>query len=287
MGVGGGGDDNMAIAYDSGSLAGTYLLRAFGFDPTRRLVLQSLCRLSSNRSRAYTLLGPADEDKQPPSICLVNMSDAEAIARWREVVDEAGEVPSVLVADEEPEIPGPAVYHCSPRRLSSTLLAFLDNIVVEHYGPSARRDIGVDTCLSSATAYANRDGDAIARALVVDDSEAVRAQLQAVLQRHAVEVDLCEDATSALETLESNAYDVIFLDVILPDMEGFKACRRIKSDARTRDIPVIMLTSKCSRFNKVQGHMAGCDRYLTKPASEKQVLEALQACMDVSAQRQT
>lgn len=271
----------MTLASASGIATDTYLLRAFGFSPTQRVVIQSLCKLSVYRSRAYELLSPAEEDSRPASICLVNLSDDDALDRWRGIAGDSGDPPAVLVADDAPEISGPGVYHCSPKRLSSSLLAFLDDIVVQHFGPSSCRDIGTDMSVPAHVIAPSAHDGYVARALVVDDSEAVCAQMRLLLQRQSVEVEVCRDATSALDALKSRNYDVVFLDVVLPDMEGYKACRQIKSNPRTQDLPVIMLTGKGSRFNKVQGRMAGCERYLIKPASEQQVMEALRTCIDL------
>lgn len=266
---------------DSGGMEEVFTLRAFGFGSTQRLVIQSLCRLSRERSRTYALLGPAEEHEQPAAICLVNMADPEAAERWHETVGDAVELPSVLVGDEPAGYSGPAIYHFSPKQLSSSLLSFLDNIVDQHYGPSSYRDIGDDTVPTRPVAFPEATGDTVARALVIDDSEAVRAQLQTILQRQLVETDVRPDAVSGLAALEENDYDLVFLDVILPDMKGFKACKRIKADTRTQNVHVIMLTGERSTFNKVRGRIAGCDRYLTKPASEKEVVEVLRACIDV------
>jgi twitching motility two-component system response regulator PilG len=84
------------------------------------------------------------------------------------------------------------------------------------------------------------------------------------LRLHDMSVDLAEDAETALELIAKGNYDVIFLDVVLPKMDGYKVCKLIKSKETTRSIPVVMLTGKTSPFNKVRGVMAGCDRYLTK-----------------------
>ncbi len=78
-------------------------------------------------------------------------------------------------------------------------------------------------------------------------------------------VDLAEDAETALDLIANGNYDLIFLDVVLPEMDGYKVCKLIKSKETTRSIPVVMLTGKTSPFNKVRGVMAGCDGYLTKP----------------------
>ena len=109
------------------------------------------------------------------------------------------------------------------------------------------------------------------KVLVVDDSLSVRTQMDLCLRLHDLSVDLAEDAEEALDLVEVGHYDVIFLDVVLPEMDGYKVCKLIKSNATTRSIPVVMLTGKTSPFNKVRGVMAGCDDYLTKPVDAEQL----------------
>ena len=109
------------------------------------------------------------------------------------------------------------------------------------------------------------------QALVVDDSLSVRTQMKLCLQMYDVEVDFAEDAETALEKVKNNRYDIMFLDVVLPEMDGNKACKLVKGNKATRKLPVVMLTSKSSPFNKVRGAMSGCDRYLTKPVDAKDI----------------
>lgn len=101
------------------------------------------------------------------------------------------------------------------------------------------------------------------RALVVDDSPAVRKQLEIELIHFDVEVDFAASARQALSMLEATDYDVVFLDVVLPDMDGYQICKRIKTTSRrTR---VVMLTGKATTEDKLKGTLAGCDAYLVKP----------------------
>ena len=101
------------------------------------------------------------------------------------------------------------------------------------------------------------------RALVVDDSASVRKQLELELEFFNVTVDYAEDGESALKLSSERSYDVAFLDVVLPDIDGFQICKHIKSAAE--DVKVIMLTGKASQADKIKGKLAGCDDYLVKP----------------------
>jgi len=101
------------------------------------------------------------------------------------------------------------------------------------------------------------------RALVVDDSPSVRKQIELELDLFNVDVDFAESVADAMAQLDKNQYDVVFLDVVLPDGDGFRICRSIKTG--NNKPTVIMLTGKASPADKIKGTMAGCDAYLVKP----------------------
>jgi twitching motility two-component system response regulator PilG len=103
------------------------------------------------------------------------------------------------------------------------------------------------------------------RALIVDDSLTVREQLRAALDRAGILSDQAAGADAAFEELRNNSYDIIFLDVVMPGADGYEVCRGIKKNAYTRSIPVLMLTSRSSPFDRARGALAGCDSYLVKP----------------------
>ncbi len=98
---------------------------------------------------------------------------------------------------------------------------------------------------------------------MVDDSPSVRKQIELELDFFAVDADYAADAAHAAALLAANHYDVAFLDVVLPDSDGFRICKQIKTSHR--ETTVIMLTGKASHADKVKGSLAGCDAYLVKP----------------------
>jgi len=101
------------------------------------------------------------------------------------------------------------------------------------------------------------------RALVVDDSPSVRKQLELELELFEVDVDYAATAKEAMDYLGQVNYDVAFLDVVLPDKDGFSICRHIKETSESTS--VIMLTGKAKQADKVKGALAGCDAYMVKP----------------------
>lgn len=107
-------------------------------------------------------------------------------------------------------------------------------------------------------------------ALVVDDSLAVRRQMQIEFQLLNDQVDVADSAEEAMQAIENKKYDIIFLDVVMPGMDGYAACKKIKKNKLNSSTPVIMLTSRSSSFDKFKGALAGCDAYLVKPINHNE-----------------
>ncbi len=115
------------------------------------------------------------------------------------------------------------------------------------------------------------------RALIVDDSQAVRTSVQLELKKLDVSADCAESGEQALAFLNSNSqYDIIFLDVVLPGVDGYNLCKTIKKDKRRKYTPIVMLTGKSSPFDRVRGKLSGCDTYLTKPVSRGDFQDVVQ-----------
>ena len=101
------------------------------------------------------------------------------------------------------------------------------------------------------------------RVLVVDDEYDIRYLVQAALEH--CEVLTAADGPSALALLRHTDIDAVFLDVMMPGMDGFSVLRRIRADERFRDLPVIMLTAKAGEHDHLRAFKDGADAYLTKP----------------------
>jgi DNA-binding response OmpR family regulator len=110
----------------------------------------------------------------------------------------------------------------------------------------------------------------MAAVLLVEDDPAARQGLEMALRRLGYEVRLAETGEAALDGIGENAVDVVVLDVMLPGVDGFEVCRRLRRD---NDVPVIMLTARDDDFDIVVGLEAGADDYVVKPV-EPRVLDA-------------
>ena len=111
-----------------------------------------------------------------------------------------------------------------------------------------------------------------ARILVVDDIPANVKLLEVRLLAEYFEVLTATNGADALETCENGKVDVVLLDVMMPDMDGFEVCRRLKSDPATSHIPVVMVTALDQVSDRVRGLEAGADDFLTKPVNDLQLM---------------
>ena len=111
------------------------------------------------------------------------------------------------------------------------------------------------------------------KVLIVDDSNTIRRSAEMFLKHAGCEVILAEDGFSALTQVIDSAPDMIFIDVMMPRLDGYQTCTLIKNNTRFKSIPIIMLSSKDSLFDQARGRMAGCDEYLTKPFTKDGLLQ--------------
>lgn len=115
-----------------------------------------------------------------------------------------------------------------------------------------------------------------AKILVVDDEERIRRLLRMYLERENYEVEEAEDGKEALEKSLEEDYDLIILDLMMPEMDGIEVCKRLRDKKAT---PVIMLTAKGEEANRVQGFEVGTDDYIVKPFSPREVVLRVKALL--------
>ena len=108
--------------------------------------------------------------------------------------------------------------------------------------------------------------------LIVDDDPYIQRALSFVLRREGFEVETASDGQEALKRAIELKPRIIFLDLMIPKMNGFDTCRAIKSEKNLRDTYIIMLTAKGQEVDKESGLRAGADEYLTKPFSPKEIV---------------
>ena len=115
------------------------------------------------------------------------------------------------------------------------------------------------------------------RILVVEDEESLIMLVTIILTAQGYEVVGARDGGTALRELAGGRFDLVLLDVMLPDMDGFDICRKIREEPVTSQLPVIMLTARKSRGDQSEGRQAGADAFITKPFKGAAVVEAMRA----------
>ena len=113
------------------------------------------------------------------------------------------------------------------------------------------------------------------KVMIIDDSKTIRKSAETLLNKEGCEVLTAEDGFDALAKIAEHKPDLIFVDIMMPRLDGYQTCTLIKNNRQFRDTPVIMLTSKDSIFDKARGRIVGSEEYLTKPFTRDDLLQAV------------
>lgn len=119
--------------------------------------------------------------------------------------------------------------------------------------------------------------------MLIDDSRTIRRSAETMLSSEGCEVITANDGFEALALIHRHEPDLIFVDIMMPRLDGYQTCAIIKNNARFRKVPVIMLTSKDGLFDKARGRIVGSDHYLTKPFTRNELLRAVHELLPSSA----
>ncbi|MFO7541745.1 MAG: response regulator [Thiobacillus sp.] len=119
--------------------------------------------------------------------------------------------------------------------------------------------------------------------MVIDDSNTIRRSAEIFLNQAGYEVILAQDGFDALSKITDHDPDVVFVDIMMPRLDGYQTCSLIKRNAKYRSTPVIMLSSKDGLFDRARGRMVGSDKYLTKPFTKDTLLSAVREYAAVQA----
>ncbi|MCB1667036.1 MAG: response regulator [Porticoccaceae bacterium] len=114
------------------------------------------------------------------------------------------------------------------------------------------------------------------RVMVIDDSNTIRRTAETLLSKAGCEVVTATDGFDSLAKIADCEPDVIFVDIMMPRLDGYQTCALIKNNSQYQNTPVIMLSSKDGLFDKAKGRIVGADDYLTKPFSKSELFEVLE-----------
>ena len=113
------------------------------------------------------------------------------------------------------------------------------------------------------------------KVVLIDDSNTIRRSGEIFLSQAGCQVVLAEDGFDGLSKVVDTRPDIIFVDVMMPRLDGYQTCALIKSNPQFKNIPVVMLTSKDTLFDRARGKLAGSDQYLIKPFNKKSLIESV------------
>jgi two-component system cell cycle response regulator len=247
-------------SFGTGAEESVLKLLVQGFTPAERQLLDAIVQLSQRRQPRIELLHAADGE----SADVVMIDAADTLARkWAANQRWLAHKPVIWV--DAPGEPGPTELY---RPVHWSALPILLARALEKTPSNAVNAVS-----------AKPQGNAV---LVVDDSAAVRAQLRALLESRGLAVADVDSAEAALAAAAASHYACILMDVLMPGIDGYEACRRIKASKHGAPA-IVMLTSKSSPFDRIRGKMAGCDAYLTKPVDAEHLYEVISRHMETPA----
>lgn len=114
-----------------------------------------------------------------------------------------------------------------------------------------------------------------AKVMVIDDSKTIRRSAETLLRKAGCEVVTAIDGFEALAKITLHKPDIIFVDIMMPRLDGYQTCALIKNNQSFKSTPVIMLSSKDSIFDRARGRIVGSEKYLTKPFSREDLINAI------------
>ena len=121
------------------------------------------------------------------------------------------------------------------------------------------------------------------KVLVIDDSNTILRSAEMFLRQAGFEVILAEDGFDALAKIRDHQPKVIFVDIMMPRLDGYQTCALIKQNPKLKSTPVIMLSSKDGVFDRARGRLAGSDRYLTKPFTKEALIDTVNQYLNPAA----
>ena len=113
------------------------------------------------------------------------------------------------------------------------------------------------------------------RVMVIDDSKTIRRTAETLLKKEGCEVFTATDGFEALSKIADHRPQIIFVDIMMPRLDGYQTCALIKNNQLYRSTPVIMLSSRDGLFDKAKGRIVGSEQYLTKPFTREELLSAI------------
>ncbi len=127
------------------------------------------------------------------------------------------------------------------------------------------------------------DNESVTKIMVIDDSKTIRRTAETLLKNEGFEVIVATDGFEALSMIADHRPSLIFLDIMMPRLDGYQTCALIKHHKVFRHTPVVMLSSKDGLFDRARGRVVGSDHYITKPFTREELLAAIEMHCDTKS----
>lgn len=257
----------------------SFVLEMLGFQDAERELLASTFRLTGRR--AFSYVEPSSPAERA-DVYLVNADNPEGLHRLNKRSPNV-HAPAVLIGRDADAHGWPLVERpIHWMRLFDQIDLVMQSALLER----ARRQLAGGGAWDGQTYRRSIDKSAVPEpafsepkpiesVLVVDDSATVRAFMHAKLTPFRFDVDFASNGETAIDLAQGKKYTCIFLDIMMPGIDGYEVCKRLKSSAATKDAAVVLLSSKSSAIDKFRGNWAGCDAYLSKPVGEDDLLATI------------
>ena len=269
-----------------------YLVDVIGFNETERLMLSSIFGLAARRDPSFQQREANSTRRM--DLYLVDADNDGAMAEFLAIRGRVA-APAVLIgaSDRNTGLPllsrplqwarvlqsfddavqGGAPLPTTENEKTMVLQRTSTGIGARRPAPGAGAAVKPAPKPPAAAARLRTSADAV---LVVDDNATVRKFMETRLAPYGFNVDFAETGEQAVGLTGTKEYTCVFLDVVLPGIDGYQVCKLIKGNKQAvKRTAVVMLTSRSSPFDKLRGSLAGCDEYLTKPVDENHLLEVI------------
>lgn len=227
-----------------------------GLEMREVLVIKSMFQIAPELGKNFVFGAPTEED--PADLMFINGDDPAAIAKWQALKKDQPTCVGIVVSSTDDET-------CTEKSIRKPLMY--------------RKFVELLNLITSSEAHSSVSGGAARtlNVLVVDDSFPARQYMRFKLEEIArsvanLEIDFAESGEKALEMIGQKNYDIAFLDVVMPGMDGYTICRKMKQQSKAR---VAMLTGQSTKVDRARGSLAGCDDYLMKPPIDEELRNVL------------
>lgn len=258
-----------------------------GFESFVRIFTASRTRTRSRHYQSTNILSTHNLNRMDHDIFIINMHNDDARI-WSQIQGPNFKfIP--LVKSSNKSIKNS--YTLDAPLNPSKILKTLDRYTISELNYLPEFEIGHDQGVQKSTLDHlrllkpdNKDGAHSCRVLIVDDSLAVRRQLNFEFNLINAKTHIVTSGEDAITEAEVHKFDLIFLDVVMPGMGGYNACKKIKRCKINRKTPIVLLTSKDSHIDKLKGSLAGCSEYLTKPINHNDFVSVIDKFIDRNEQ---